>query len=667
MGNAPLSTAASTRRPGGFTMKNKVVTAEEAVALIRDGDTLINTGFIGSGAPEGLLVALERRFLETGAPRNLTLMFAAGQGDSGERGLNHLGHDGLLKRVIGGHWGLIPKVAKLALADRIEGWNLPQGVISQLYRAIAGRKPGVITKVGLGTFVDPRLEGGKINAISREELVQVIELGGEEWLFYKSFPVNVAFCRGTTADANGNVTMEREALTLDNLAMAMAAKNSGGLVVVQVERLAETGSLHPKHVKIPGILVDCVVVARPEYHWQTYGVAYDPAYASEIRVPLGSLTPLPLDERKLIARRTVFELPAGGVVNLGIGMPEGVASVANEEQVLKYVTLTTEPGAIGGVPQGGLNFGADVNAEAIIDQNQQFDFYDGGGLDMACLGLAECDEEGNLNVSRFGPKLAGAGGFINISQNARKIVFAGTFTAGGLKIAVEDGRVRIVQEGRARKFVAKVGQVTFSGAYARQTRQPVLYVTERCVFRLTESGLMLTEVAPGIDIERDILAHMDFRPIVADPQPMDARIFRPKLMGVEGEFVGFRDLASRISYDVERNILFLNFEGLRVRSAEDVAAVQEAVESRCKQIGRVVDVIVNYDSFRIDEGLLDAYAQMIQYMQKTYYLKVTRYSTSAFMRSKLGEELAKRDVAPHVFETAAEAQTFLADGNSRTE
>ncbi|MFO1112579.1 MAG: acyl CoA:acetate/3-ketoacid CoA transferase [Rhodospirillales bacterium] len=564
-------------------MKNKVVTAEEAVALVRDGDTLINTGFIGSGAPEALLVALERRFLESGSPRNLTLMFAAGQGDSKERGLNHLGHEGLLKRVVGGHWGLIPKVAKLALANRIEGWNLPQGVISQLYRAIAGRKPGVITKVGLGTFVDPRREGGKINDISTENLVEVLHLAGEEWLFYKSFPVNIAFCRGTTADPNGNVTMEREALTLDNLAMAMAAKNSGGLVVVQVERIAEAGSLNPKHVKIPGILVDCVVVSSPELHWQTYGVPYDPAYASEIRVPLGSLVPLPLDERKLIARRCVFELPPGGVVNLGIGMPEGLSSVANEEHVLKYVTLTTEPGAIGGVPQAGLNFGADVNAEAIIDQNEQFDFYDGGGLDMACLGLAECDEEGNLNVSRFGPKLAGAGGFINISQNARKIVFAGTFTAGGLKVAVEDGKLRIVQEGRARKFVKQVGQVTFSGSYARETGQPVLYVTERCVFRLTDRGLALTEVAPGIDIERDILAHMDFAPVVENPKPMDPRIFGPDIMGLEREFVGFRSLAERITYDAARNILFLNFEAMPVRNEADVAAVQQAVSAPARR------------------------------------------------------------------------------------
>jgi propionate CoA-transferase len=640
-------------------MKNKVVSAQEAVALVRDGDTLVNTGFVGCGAPEDLLVTLEQRYLETRSPRNLTLVFAAGQGDGAERGLNRLGHDGLLKRVVGGHWGLIPKIAKLVFANRVEGYNLPQGVIAQLYRAIASRKPGVITKVGLKTFVDPRLEGGKINEISTEDLVELMELGGEEWLYYKAFPIHVAFCRGTTADPNGNVTMEKEALTIDNLAMAMAAKNSGGLVIVQVERIAEAGSLNSKQVKIPGILVDCVVVARPEYHAQTYGLHYDPSFAAQIRVPLGSLPALPLDERKLIARRCVFELPPGGIVNLGIGMPEGLASVANEEQILRYVTLTTEPGGIGGVPQAGLNFGAGINMEAIVDQNQQFDFYDGGGLDMTCLGLAECDEAGNLNVSRFGPKLAGAGGFINISQNARKVVFAGTFTAGGLKTAVEDGRLRILQEGRARKFVKKVGQVTFSGAYAVETHQPVLYVTERCVFRLTPDGLTLTEVAPGIDIERDILAHMDFKPIVGNVVEMDGRIFRPEPMGLDRDFFGFRDLPSRISYDPERNILFLNFEGLRVRNEQDVAAVQEAVESRCKRIGRFVNVVVNYDSFRMDDSVYDAYAKMIRYLEKTYYATVTRYTTSAFMRAKLGEELAKRDVAPHVFETAEEAREFL--------
>ncbi len=637
-------------------MHTKVISGNDAAALIKDGDVVTTSGFVGIGVPDALLAAVETRFLETGHPKDLSLVFAAGQGDGGDRGLNRLGHDGLLSRVIGGHWGLIPKVAALAVDGKIQGWNLPQGCISQLFRDAAAGKPGMMTKVGLETFVDPRNGGGAVNAISVEPQVELMTRGGEEFLFYPAPKLTVALLRGTTADETGNITMEREALVIDNLAQAMAVKNAGGIVIVQVERLARGRSLPAREVQIPGILVDAVVVAPPELHMQTYRTAFSHAFTNRIRPPEGEIARMPLDARKVIARRCAFELPVNGVVNLGIGMPEGVAAVSAEEGLLEHITLTAEPGVVGGQPASGLDFGAAVDVDAVVPQNAQFDFYDGGGLDMACLGLAQADRVGNVNVSRFGSRLAGAGGFINISQNARSLVFAGTFTAKGIAVEVGDGMLEIRTEGASRKFLDAVEQVTFSGARAARLGQPVLYVTERCVFRLRPDGLHLVEVAPGVDIERDILSHMAFEPMIEDVEAMDDRIFRDEPMDLRRELLHL-DLPDRIALDPSTRRLFINFEKMRVRNSDDIAQIRQQVIHVCGPLPDKVDVVVNYDGFHLDEDVAADYADMVSDLESRFYRTVTRYSGSAFMRLKLGETLS--DASPHIFETKDAAQAFL--------
>jgi propionate CoA-transferase len=645
----------------GVAAKNKLVTAEEAVSIILDGDTVVFGGFAGVGLCEEVALALEERFLATGKPNNLTLLFAVatGPGDDRNKGLNHLAHEGLLRRIIGGHWGLAPKIQKMAIENKVQAYNLPLGVISHLFRNIASRKAGIFSPVGLGTFVDPRNGGGKLNAKTTEDLVRLLEIEGEEYLYYKALPVNVAVIRGTTADTDGNITMEREALTLESLSIATAARTSGGLVIAQVERVAQAGSLNSRQVKIPGILVDCVVVARPENHWQTITDQYNPAFSGETRIPLTSLPAMPMDIRKIIARRAVFELKPNCVVNLGIGMPEGVASVAYEESILDFITLTAEPGVIGGLPSGGLNFGVGVNAAAIIDQPYQFDFYNGGGIDVAFLGMAQADRQGNVNVSRFGPKLAGAGGFINISQNSKKVVFMGTFTAGGLKCRLHNCGLAIEQEGKVGKFVPDVEQITFSGPYGAKSDQKILYVTERCVFRLGDQGLELTEIAPGVDLQKDILDLIDFKPVMRrPPKLMDERIFKPGPMGLKEDLLNIT-LDARIIYDAENNMMFANLAGYSVKSIDDIEAVREAIEKLLKPLGKRVYAVGNYDRFTIDPDLIGAYSEMQQYLMERYFSKVSRFTTSAFLRLKLGKALEDRGVAPHIYESPDEAHKFL--------
>jgi propionate CoA-transferase len=502
--------------------------SDQAASLIDDGQTLACGGFVGAAHPEALTAAIERRFHSEAAPRNLTLVYGAGQGDGKLRGLNHLAHEGLVRRVIGGHWGLVPGLGKLAIAGKIEAYNFPQGVICQLLRDIAAGRPGCITHVGLGTFIDPANGGGRLNDSTTDELVSRLELDGKAWLFYRAFPIHVGLIRATAADPFGNLVMDEEAVIGEVLPIAQAAHNCGGKVIAQVKRLLARPAL-PSQVKVPGILVDHIVVAEDAEHPQTFSEALNRSYfsaRSSVEVP-GEIESenMAAGVRRIIAARACDELLPGAIANLGIGIPEGVGLIAAERQMLDQITLTVESGPIGGIPAGGLSFGASAWPEAIIDQPAQFDFYDGGGLDYAALGAAQVDQYGNVNVSKFGDRIAGVGGFVNISQNARRVVFCGTLTSGGLEVEIVDGKLRIVKEGSIRKFVNHVEQVSFSGEVAAESGREILYVTERAVFRLTPQGLRLTEVAPGIDIQTQILNLIDFSPVVENVRPMKASCF----------------------------------------------------------------------------------------------------------------------------------------------
>lgn len=504
----------------------KVIKADEVGALIHDNATILLGGLALAGLAEEVLMGIETTYLATGHPQMVSTWACGAIGNAGAAGMKHFAHKGLIKRVVAGHFGQTGnEMMRMVFDNEVEAYNFPQGSLSHLTRQIANRSPGLLTQVGLGTFVDPRQEGGKMNQCSTEDLVKLVNFEGQEWLYYAPPKIDVAIIRGTICDENGNITLDKEGVILEQLASAQAAKRWGGIVICQVERVVKAGSLHPKSVKVPGFLIDYVVVSNPENHMQSISTQYNPAFSGDVQVPTGSMESMSLDERKVIARRAAMELCPGTQTNLGIGIPAGIPSVAAEEGVAESLTLSVESGVNGGIPAQGGDFGLSYNAESIIEQSSQFDFYDGGGLDASFLGLAQVDSHGNVNVSKFNGRPVGCGGFINITRSTKKLVFCGTFTAGGLKVTVGDGGLSIDQEGKSSKFVEQVEQITFNGHDAALREQEVLFVTERAVFQLHEDGLELIEIAPGVDLDRDVLAHMAFKPIIRDLKTMDPGIF----------------------------------------------------------------------------------------------------------------------------------------------
>ena len=531
---------------GGFLMA-RFLSASEAIGLVSDGDCIYIGGSGGGHAvAEDLIEALRDRFGASQSPQGLTLVSSVSIGDWQSTGFNQLADSKLVRRVISGGFNNCPKIAALAIDDEIEAYTLPQGAIAQLCRDMAAGRPGLLTRTGLHTFIDPRHGGGRQSKRSTEDLVKLITIDGEEYLLYRSIPLDVALIRGTAADERGNISMEDEAFLGENFSVAAAAHLRGGIVIAQVQRVAAERSLDPRKVEVPGNLVDYVVVA-PEQR-QTYKTAYSAAYAGKMRIPDSEISPLPFDIRKVIARRAAMELYPGAVVNLGFGVSNGVSAVAAEEGFYRDLTLTVEQGVIGGVPAGGKDAGAGVNYDMLAHHPDQFDFYDGGGLDIAFLSFAEVDQHGNVNVSRYLRSVNGPGGFINISQGARKVVFSGTLTTNGLEIGPNgSGALVLEQDGAVQKWLPQVQQLTFSGKYARQRGQQVLYITDRAVFELSPEGIVLIEIAPGISLEEHVLARIGF-PIKVSPQlkQMDARLFRDQIMGLRADFLARAPLPRNI-------------------------------------------------------------------------------------------------------------------------
>ncbi len=516
----------------------KIISAEEAAALIQDGVTICAPIMGLAGWPEEIARAIAKRYEETKHPKDLTLVCGSAMGNHKDKGPHVIGIEGLVTRFIGAHTHGSPNIGALIQNNKMLAYCFPQGVVVHMYREIAAKRFGVMTKIGLGTFVDPRIEGGKMNELTRNapDLNEVVTFNGEEYLWYKPFPIHVGLIRGTKADERGNISMEKEGAFLEALPVAQAAKNSGGIVIAQVEYVTKAGTLHPKSIQVPGVMVDHIVVAKnpQEFHMQSEGVYYHPAFSGDVVMPLGALPELPFDERLFILRRAAMELEADSVVNLGIGIPDRMATLTGHEGVSHMMTLTTEAGAVGGVPAGWPNFGMTYNPETFIMHTNMFDWYDGGGIDQTFLGMGEIDSSGNVNVSKFGGRPIGCGGFINITTTAKRVAFCGTFTTGGLKTTAENGKLKILQEGSRKKFLNTVEQITFSGKYAANGRT-ILYITERAVFQLIDGKMTLIEIAPGIDLEKDILPQMEFKPEISpNLRPMPEHLFREEWGRLKG-------------------------------------------------------------------------------------------------------------------------------------
>ena len=520
----------------------RVCTLEAAADQIEDDTVVTVSASSGLGCPDAMLAAIGRRHQRTGRPRNLTTLHPIAAGDMyGIGGIDHLARDGLLKRVIAGSFPSgpssmpSPRIWKMIGENRVEAYNIPSGVLYHMHREAAAGRPGVLTKVGMDTFVDPLLLGGRMNECSSDDIVQRVQFDGEDWLYYRSVPVDVALIRGTTADEDGNIASEHEGAFLGIYDQALAAHNNGGLVIAQVKRVVKSGTLPPQAVRVPGVVVDLVVVDPNQL--QTTETSYDPAISGEVRPPDSTFDLVPWNPMKPVARRAAMELRMGDVVNLGFGICALVPRILLEENLASMVTWVIEQGAVGGIPLLDFQFGCAGAAQAIMASPDQFTLFHGGGFDRSLLSFLEIDRFGNVNVSRLAARphvTAGVGGFIDITSNARRIVFVGTYTTGGLRLEVTDGRLRIEREGKFKKLVPDVEQVTFSGRRALQQGQDVTYITERCVLRLLPEGLTITEIAPGIDLERDVLAQASIELRVCHGlQTMDPRLFEPEPMKLD--------------------------------------------------------------------------------------------------------------------------------------